>query len=312
MPEIKVIQCNSDQELFDVLQLGNPQWRTAKYGDIIYRGQANAEWQLSPSAFRPSTKFGYRYLIQDGISGNPSTQARAEFLALKEFANLADQIGLLVPGDSQIFRESVESPALYRSWPNQEIWQTLAIAQHHGIPTRLLDFSFDPSTAAFFAALGLTADIPTLGTKRTEAEFFAIWAVDLRFIRLVQEITNNQSRIREISVPRATNPNLHAQQGLFLLDTQAAYSETDGEYLSLDSVLCSEVEYWKNRPGDWPTDDPDSVYALPITKIVAPETIAKDLLRRIHRGGRNTAHLAPNYDGVVDALRLIQSENYYT
>ncbi|MDA1128439.1 MAG: FRG domain-containing protein, partial [Chloroflexi bacterium] len=87
-------------------------------------------------------------------------QARAEFVALREFVVLADRVGLPIPGDSQIFREPVEPTELYDDWPSQEIWQILAVAQHHGVPTRLLDFSFDSNTAAFFAALGMTADSP--------------------------------------------------------------------------------------------------------------------------------------------------------
>ncbi|WP_222919840.1 FRG domain-containing protein [Natrinema sp. SYSU A 869] len=51
----------------------------------------------------------------------------------------------------------------------QSIWHLLSIAQHYGLPTRLLDWSFSPLVAAYFATR--TGDTGHDG---------AIWAVDYR------------------------------------------------------------------------------------------------------------------------------------
>lgn len=78
----------------------------------LFRGQSDVDWRLIPKAGRPPFS-GY----DDRRLFASWSRRSVEFLAAE-------------PGDA---------------------WNALAIAQHHGLATRLLDWSYNPLVAAFFA-----------------------------------------------------------------------------------------------------------------------------------------------------------------
>src|SRR5947199_161566 len=83
-------------------------------------------------------------------------------------------------------RSDTETEAFSRYFNGRladEELEIFAIAQHHGIPTLLLDWSFDPLVAAYFAAEGnidepASHDLAVWALRRSLFETKAPWPLD--------------------------------------------------------------------------------------------------------------------------------------
>lgn len=121
----------------------------------------------------------------------------------------------------QAWAEVIEPSINRNEWPPDAMTELLAIAQHHGVPTRLIDFSHSAMKATFFAASGALAwsRAPRKRDRPTKTARFAVWALNLNVLHGISN--GGETTISVVTVPRAQNRFLHAQDGVFLFDRNA-------------------------------------------------------------------------------------------
>ncbi|MYE53678.1 MAG: FRG domain-containing protein [Chloroflexi bacterium] len=307
------------KSFLDYLLPSASHWKSAIRGDLAYRGQASSSWSLVPKAFRRDVVVGYGLGAKTGGLDRVLPQAQSEFEAVHEFVKAADGAGLQITetGGRLLLQEDprhiFSDPDWEYAWPQEEVLETLALAQHHGVPTRLLDFTEDPLMAAFFAAS--EAWDPKEGKPRegSDRKYLAVWVVDLRFLRAISSIRNRYpERIREVRVPRANNSYLHAQLGFFLVDRGANDIIARREPLSLESAIAQRAEFWHYgdrlrgngiRRQTWFDE-------LPIKKVRISTDQTGELLRELENRGVSRGTLMPSLDRVVESLEFQRTFPY--
>ena len=310
-----VATMKSVQDFLDYLLPSASHWNSATRGDLAYRGQASSSWPLVPKAFRTDQVVGYDRGAPRGGLPRVVPQARAEFSAVHRFVKAADSSGLQITetGGRLLLQEDPrhvfsDTNWEYR-WPQEEVLETIALAQHHGVPTRLLDFTEDPLVGAFFAAS--SAWDPQKGQRVTGKgrTYLSVWVIDLRFVRAVNRIGGRYpERVGEVRVPRANNSYLHAQFGFFLVDRGANDVMTLGEELSIDRATADRATFWhhgnrlagKGIKQTW-------FDKLPVRQVRLRTSHTDDLLRELENRGITKATIMPSLDRVVESLEFQRS-----
>jgi hypothetical protein len=228
------ISLSEPQELIDLLSPAGPLYKRGDAEDLnwIFRGQGNAEWNLAPSAHRGDRNLGrYKFTPEIGWPRSPLThekRTQEEFSLIVRFADGAERAGYEIPGDSPLLRDhDTPGPPLTCSQFPPVPWRWIAaLAQHSGVPTRLLDWSYNFLAACFFAARGPAREIrrvgqTTEGTERATTlkclskRHFAVWALSRAFVDRM--LSAQEPGAILVTAPTVSNPNLQRQQGLFTL-----------------------------------------------------------------------------------------------
>jgi hypothetical protein len=245
----------------------------------FFRGQSCETQHLEPSILREKKHPVYSYVPFRSSPDVSENRIFSEIAALAEFARHCDSSGLRIPGDSHEFRREYLDPTRRmddfvfrrRIWPTDEYLPIMALAQHYGLPTRLLDWSRRSYVAAYFAASGaLRHDKPNNGR-------LAVWAFDPEDIRM------SLKNVRDVPVPGSNNANIAAQSGLFTLLTQ---------------------EYKQGKPFEGPHCLDDYVVSCgrhDLAKITLPASEAPKVIDLCARFGITAATLYPDFYGAARA-----------
>jgi len=243
----------------------------------IFRGQADAGWKLTPSILRDQDHPVYSAMLFRRSPELSENRIFVEIDSLRAFAHYCDSTGLRIPSDSTDFRNNFLDPPKVmdtfifqrKLWPSPEYYEIMALAQHHGLKTRLLDWSHRSHVAAYFAASD------ALFNKT--AERLAVWALDTQ-IKLPR-----LEKLEFIRVPGGNNANVAAQSGLFTLLRQqyARASMFEGP-----ASLCEYISTSGNAS---------------LAKVTLPVSEAPKIIDLCERQGISAATLFPDFYGAARA-----------
>ena len=242
----------------DVFQVVRPShWNEAReFGALltgwIFRGQADSKWGLVTTLERAADRLGC----------SPEMRVNGEDSILREFQRRAHHF--VDPPD---FEDRLE-------------W--LALLQHHGSPTRLLDFTHSFYAAVFFALDNAVSDaavwainrrmVDRVVSERVERDVSRLRTQDLNgaYIQLCNEVGRQEmtSRLVVAVEPERMNERLAAQQGLFLFafDLGVSFEENLAETFRLNPT-CLQSSGFADR-STLPTN---TVANVCIIKIVLPK-----------------------------------------
>lgn len=292
-------------------------WPASDIGQAwIFRGQGLANtWKLLPSAYRDIRNTDHCPVLKEAYlhAGNaraggfhnwenmiapPNGMAAAEWLtklekaayeayahayAVRHFVLLSDRVKLPIsvpealwhfPNHKYSYLASLVKGA---TGVGKIIDAAFAVAQHHGVQTPLLDWSYNPLTAAYFA----TED----SLKQGVDEPLAVWALDEQYLNM------EDSRITRLTIRSRVTPFLDAQQGLFTWHPSAYLDFNPPDFLTFDSVIALDIAAL--APGEqW------------LYKVTLEGNQAKCLFNLLARENITRAHLMPGFNSVTATLEL--------
>lgn len=254
---------------------------------FIFRGERSAAWDPVPTALRRiADKTAAIRLV--GMHGDHADdQAFAEFQLVRAFIESCDTAVIALPGDSYEFRKQwlgLDVPASEMRWRDPSRWPEdaflplLAVAQHYGVHTRLLDWTRSFLVAVYFAAADVIKHRQT--ASRDECENFQIWALNTELLHLYENV-------ELVMMPGANSQRLGAQRGLFTLVRDRAGRGRPASQTTIIEALTS------------PNEDPTK--PRPLWKITLPCSEAAGVLHRCHQNGIDAATIDPGLAGAAKA-----------
>lgn len=241
-----------------------------------FRGHWDSNWELTPTCLRESGIDWYRNGTENFYKKG-ATITLMEIELMKSFIRKLETFGFDVFSNLGDFADKLMETKNLMYWPSKKDLRVLSLAQHHGLPTRLLDLTRNPLVAMFFAASEKYID------KQQDGEM-AVWFFPFGF--------NKKSKIKIHGGTPSLSGHIKGQSGSFM------YLESDlensREIISKESHPLSCV-YEPHPPFE---DLFSNQNSLP-EKHLIDKKHASSVLRYCRLSGVSEKTIFPSMEGVV-------------
>lgn len=186
--------------------------------------------------------------------------------------------------EQRMLREFKSQAQSYISKTPSNDWEWLALAQHHGLPTRLLDWTTNPLVALYFAVkdnIEISEKEKADGYDGSSAFYFLIYKTPPLDISLYDSpigyVESEGSEGHGLFWPPHSTPRIKAQSGVL------------------------SVQLHPNKPFS---------YGSRLEKYIIPHNLRAEFRRVLNSYGINDSSMFPDLDGLASHLKNIREDHY--
>ena len=229
-----------------------------------------------------------------------------EMHILFNFIFYSDRYGLKVPISPNIRKQINKSVInIPSTWPQEEYFEIISLAQHYDLPTRALDWSYDYKVSLYFAVRNVLYDKFTLDDENNDG---ILWAFNYTYFRSSEDNkSENEFKIQFYRPEYYLNSNLNAQDGLF---TIVIDKDHECDKRPLNEIIIDELEHNEEL------DNNETIYKISglekfsipenekiFYKFIIPKEIKAEILEQLYIEGYSEERLFPGYKGVTDHMK---------
>ncbi len=287
----------------EYLNVAHPRWQRSQFSsqhryfdrefssDWVFRGHEDSTWKLLPSFWRSDSTKVTAIVRAFQKSFAPPQVLTALTWHVQIYLALLDTFNLVAEQNGLMKRVNLRSGTA-NNLHAEHLDELEAIAQHYGLPTRLIDWSYDSFVAAFFSSRKLAeSETPTS---------CCVWCLDTSLAGRIE--LNNLPQITIVKAALNTADRIQAQRGLFTRlgsfdEWMQAYFDSANEvkaWPDLETILSSPNTSVARNDGESSTPF--------LRKVMLSRTETPELMRQLHFRGVSCSSLFPGLEGVAEEV----------